>query len=527
MAFLRVLGSTIRNTFGFIFPMFGKKDGKRPVLRVVIHIVVLIAILVGLFFLNRYLELDRFVRAPYPLLRQLWLPLLFLLFYALCWMGWTLWRLLGPERDDSDFPEIDQAWKESLDALAEANIDPTEAPVFLVLGRAVGGEKSLFNAAGVKLQVKQAPRRGSSPITVSANQDGIYVTCGGASLLGKFAQLLASEEGIAIGSGPVIRRRSEPQSDAGEESARSQTTNDDGSDAESSSSEAAVMVADQEPDPLEPLSRPKSLLLKDTEECERITARLRHLCRMIARDRRPFCPVNGVLVLIPFQATSSDADAREAAALCQRDLDSVRETLQVYCPVFVMVCDLERAPGFPEFLSFYPEGQRRRFLGQQFPLAPDLDASARLRMAEKGAHWIGNVLFPSLVYKNWGVDSPDGFETNEATARNIRLYAFLTQLRERQRRLARLLTRGVILQAQGPAMLGGCCFSATGRDLVREQGFANGMFRLLQENQNHVAWTDEALAIEADYGRWERLGYAGLIAFLIGVIVIGFLFWPR
>ena len=62
---------------------------------------------------------------------------------------------------------------------------------------------------------------------------------------------------------------------------------------------------------------------------------------------------------------------------------------------------------------------------------------------------------------------------------------------------------------------------------MREQGFANGIFRLLLENQNHVTWTPEALHVETSYKRWTYLGYVGLICVTILCAVLVYLLWAR
>src|SRR3954454_9808741 len=60
-----------------------------------VHVAAVAAVLAGLGFLNYYFDLEKVLQAPWPLLRLVWLPLLFLLLYALVWLGWWLWRLLG------------------------------------------------------------------------------------------------------------------------------------------------------------------------------------------------------------------------------------------------------------------------------------------------------------------------------------------------------------------------------------------------------------------------------------------------
>ncbi len=275
------------------------------------------------------------------------------------------------------------------------------------------------------------------------------------------------------------------------------------------------------------VERSRTLLMRDTEEVERLSSRLRHLCTLIGRDRRPFTPINGILLLIPAAAGASDAASRELASLCQRDLEAIRETLLVECPIAALVCDLEQVPGFTDFLSFYPEGQRKRFLGQQFPLVPDLDAAGKVRLVERGVQWVADIQFASLVYKNWVPEAAGPGDIPPSASANARLYRFLAELRERQKRIGRVLTRGVVMPTGGRAMLGTCGFAATGRDLGREQGFASSTFRWLVENQNHVAWTPEALAADSQFRRGARLGYLGLGLLVLALLVLGYFLAPR
>ena len=118
-------------------------------------------------------------------------------------------------------------------------------------------------------------------------------------------------------------------------------------------------------------------------------------------------------------------------------------------------------------------------------------------MVERGVQWVADVQFPSLIYKHWTPETAGPADVPPAASANARLYRFLGELRERQRRIARVLTRGVVMPTGGRAMLGACGFAATGRDLTREQGFASGAFRWLVENQNNVAWTPEAVTVDA------------------------------
>src|SRR5208283_2057877 len=94
--------------------------------------------------------------------------------------------------------------------------------------------------------------------------------------------------------------------------------------------------------------RPRPSLLKDALRANELTARLAHLCRLIVRDRRPYCPINGLLLLIPFAAAENDNYATQTGDICHRDLATVRDIFRINCPILCLVCDLETAEGFHE-----------------------------------------------------------------------------------------------------------------------------------------------------------------------------------
>ena len=242
-------------------------------------------------------------------------------------------------------------------------------------------------------------------------------------------------------------------------------------------------------------------ILKDAAEVERSLARLQHLCKRIARSRRPYCPINGMLVLIPLSATSNNVDAKDTATLIRRDLDKVKESLQVECPVFAMVCDFERADGFEDLVSFFPEGQRRRFLGPEVSrwcrtLTNRLGEDGRERRAVGGEQPV-----PIAGLRNWAPEDTKITASRDATSANVRLYRFLWQMRERQRRLARILTRGILIQESGGADVRRVLFRIHRPRPDARSGLRQRIFRLLHENQNHVIWTREALAVESAYRR--------------------------
>jgi hypothetical protein len=537
---------TIRRIVGLFVPWVARArdfPGLSTGVRRALGVVLLVGILVALWWVNVHFDLSPLVLAPRPWLRRFWLPLLALLLYAIIWLGWWLWQLLAPEEEAADFPDIDAAWEEARKALNRSGLDVREAPLFLVLGRPRAAEKTLFDAAQLNLQVAYAPDRGDAPLHVYASREAVFVTCAGASLLGRQAAILAgeglpSEDGAADGAvggaaGADLFRTLEPKGrlrDVQAVLARARTQGrspDQLTDAEQL--EVKQLIAQDEAEHArQQVSRPRPLLLKHAAEVAELTARLRHLCRLIVRDRQPYCPANGVLVLVPWAAGDSKEDADQTGAVLQQELAAVRGALEVHCPLFTLVCDLETAPGFAEFLHRFPTEQRQRRVGQRFPLAPDLGAGESLGDAiDRSVQWIWGTLVPTWVYRLFRVEEDNaGYE--RIVQGNARLYRLLAQARERQPRFAGLLVRGLAAEQEQPWLFGGCYLGATGA-APAEQAFTPGVFRRLIENQNYVSWTEAAQRGEADYRRWTRTGYTGiaLAAVVLILLIAGSYFLPR
>jgi hypothetical protein len=539
----------IKSLGGLIMPVFAKAGELRGLtkkLRWVIHFALVAIILVLLTFLNYAFDLEKLLTPPLPYLRKVWLPLLFLQIYLLMWLGWWLWTLLVAEEASSDYPDIDEAWDQAVAQMKQAGIDVSEAPVFLLLGKPDGGERALFEGAELEFLVANAPERPDAPMQIFANKDAIFITCAGASLLGKQAMNYASAAAAAQGPVSMQREGGVSASDsaalpipAAARSGARESVSLSGADVGASvnlpsaaedKTDSTIGSVSTAPPRTSPMPRPlaKTPLLKDTAELERLTNRLRHLCWLMVKERRPFCPVNGILLMVPYAATATDSEANQTGIICQRDLDTVRDVLQINCPVLALVTDMEKALGFKEFIERFPKGHRQRRLGQQFPYVNQASAADRNRLVEEGVEWICSELFPSLIYRLMRQDRTKSDRAGSSPFKgNVRLFNLLTQMRDRRRRLMRVLALGLEMPETDAVYFGGCYFAGTGRNAPREQAFIAAVFHRLLEGQNYVAWTKGGMAEENDYRRWSRLGYTALAAFLSTMVVFGYFFGFR
>ena len=528
-------------------PMFFRTRGPLgPTSRWILHSLFLILVALGLGFIQYQFDLDRHVERPREAFRNLWLPLLFLLAYALCWLGRGLWGLIGLEGEATvAFPDIDRAWSEAVRALDASGIDLTSTPLFLVLGRTRATEDALFRGIQPRLVMSGLPAGADAPLRVYANRDGIYVTLPGASLLGLQSGLLADEsfeapppeardekiydsmlsfstinpaEHDSAAAIQQIMARAREQGRGGGQLLEEERRAIGLMVAAGGTDEHHASVASNEGQARAPRSA-----VADRADSEIQISRLRAACRIIARDRSPFCPINGVLVLLPIASSQSDEAATRIGQVARVDLEAVRDAMEVRCPVFALVCDLETLPGFRELTARLPQDQRDRRMGQRYPLIPDAEPSALPGMIGAGIQQIGNVIIPNLVSTLWRVESTGSDSAEDAIRGNTELYRLLGGIRDRQARLIRVLTRAMLPVDSTPMMFGGCYLAATGSDSSGEQAFIPGVFRRLVESQDYVSWSPEAVAHDQSYARWTRVGYVGAVLVAIaGLLVIGF-----
>lgn len=516
----------LRSLVGLILPLFAQAADFRQwgrTVRIVVHIILVIAVLVGLYFLNRYLEVRNAIRADIRLFRQqeLFLPAVFLLVYALAWVLRWIWTLLGPEHEDDEFPDITAAWEEGVGKLEAEGIRLTDAPLYLVIGRPAAGDEFLFQAAAANVAI-MAPARGDPPIRLWAGRDAIFVTAPDASLLSKLSTLLA--HGPDTGDDPIAA--------PGAVDLNKTLQFDEADDTQREIKQLLAIQKDRELTPeeqhrLRELARPggstriaSSRFVVTSETAARQTARLRYLCRLIARGRQPFCPANGLLVLIPWASLETDDSAKEAGAVLHRDLATARAAMKLRCPAVAAVGDLETARGFREFCGGFPGDQRQRRLGQRLPLIPDVPAAELPALFELGANWIGQKQFPTWIYKGLKLDGV----TRPGGAANRNLYWLLREAHARFPRLGRLFRHGLPVPAEdfnGPSLFGGCYLAGTGSH-AEAQAFVAGLFQRLADGQSYVSWTDEALAEDNRYRRRATAGYALIIA---AAVALGAFVW--
>jgi hypothetical protein len=120
----------------------------------------------------------------------------------------------------------------------------------------------------------------------------------------------------------------------------------------------------------------KSLEL-NREQVELERRRLAYLCRLLERNRRPLCPVNGVMTLVPVRLVTIDSSegawTKEAV---RNDLDGLIQGLKLRFPVVTLVTGLEEEKGFDELIRRVG-ATARPSRGKVWGVDPPIDAEIR------------------------------------------------------------------------------------------------------------------------------------------------------
>jgi hypothetical protein len=480
-----------------------------------LHVLLVIALLIGLYAVNTHYHLETDLLSPFPRLHPYWLPLLFILIYAGGWLGWWFFRLLTDPRDGR-YPDLDKAWSAGLKALNAAGIEPSELPLFLVVGKPKSGAADFFAATKLPFAVRAEPRTPGAPVQIYATREAVFVACEGASVLARLADGFAAR-----------MRMSTPSAGAGAVDLLD-------------SPERPLDVLSGEPGPPpvttdtpnvgqpgveEWLPKPGAGELPSVpkDELTRLAARLKYLCRLIADRRRPYCPANGIVWLLPIAATEADAAADETALAVRADHQATESGLQVYCPAVAVLCDAQDLTGFRDLLRGLSEpAARERLFGRSFPLVPGVSATERPAVLFAGIDWVARMLVPGVVYQRFGTEAEGNGD--RWSAANARLWHLLDELYSRRGAITRLVGQGLADRADRPPMLSGTYLAGTGPD-ERDHAFAAGVVQQLLTLQNNVSWTDAATAEETDFMRMAVVGYGAVLALAIAVITFGYTTW--
>ncbi|HEY3788723.1 MAG TPA: type VI secretion protein IcmF/TssM N-terminal domain-containing protein [Urbifossiella sp.] len=553
--FITFVFERIRMAFGMLLPIFSDaadlKNWPRW-MRWGIHLLLLGLVLWGLWLvqnvsgwslaisLNSYLD----KKAGDLWIKKFWLDLVFLVLYALCWVGYGLFKLFAADDESSEFPDLDRAWKTAVSELDGVGIrinDPNAAPpMFLVLGKPVGGMDSLFRASGWNFQYR-FPSTPGSRLLVYACFDPycVFVTLPDASGWTYLCNAVNGDTkfspaaGSAEAGDPTKTLSFNDSSDSGGQFGLNASEHHEFSRLQRLLTKQVLSDVDQ--DRLELLGAKIDRVAKSgrsstaagqafairTEVLRTGERELKFICSLMRRDRWPLCPINGTLVLLPWATGETENIAQVAARELASNLTVARNALQLHYPTIAAVCDMEVARGFGQFRGAFSPEQLKQRIGQRIPLVPVRSEAVRdtAMLIHTGIRWIAHAIVPVWVLGALRFDAQANREHGSHPNRD--LYLMLREVQRRVPRFAAVLERtpagkGEAVDSEDLESLplfGGCYLTGTG-DKQNRQAFVTGVFQRLVDDQASVAWTHRAYADDRRAWRITQVGYG-----IMGVIV--------
>ncbi len=522
---------------GLLLPIFTRPKIP-PAVFWVLHILVIAAIFAGLYYLHHHSPWRETINRQMPRqaawLNEYYLLIFAGLIYVFAWVVHLMWKIwLEDDLGGGEFPDLDEAWSEIQSALHQNGIRIDDAPLFLVLGNAELPLDRLFKGLP-RESTLTGVTSGNAPLRVFGGRDGLYLACPGVSLLSKALGFGPPDAGSAgEGAGPAL----DPTKTIG---AEYDLTKSVGAGAEEV---ARIMravqregrgVSDEERHQIRNLSmgdadtggsrtlRPN--VVQSPEVVSMQEARLAYFCRLLAKARTPYCPVNGAILLFSLSASHNEGDSQKLALASQKDLKVVHDVLRLQFPIFVMLADLEKWSGAGAFLARFPEDRRKNRLGRGFPLVPDLSAEQVGLSIQTEVQWVFEKLVPFWCMRFFRLETPNIESPEEAVQINAELFRFLSESQQRAGCIARMVAKAVQPDDETLPSLGGCY-------VVAQSGgapwFTNDLFSKVEGSQSYVSWTQQAFDEDADYKAWTWYGYVALLVVWLAVGALGYLWYTR
>ncbi|QDV25563.1 hypothetical protein [Aureliella helgolandensis] len=437
------------------------------------------------------------------------------------------------ESEPTQFPDIDEAWRQGLAAVGRAGIELDQCPLFLATGVSSPlAADNLMQATDWDLLVDGKPD-GKSPLRWYASRDNIIVFLLDASatsmLQGQVEQ--ASESAPVAspgwargtlmgpggsGAGPAaapatgIRGTIIAGAPTGTPASRPPTAPATGI--------RGTMLAGQGAHEVGTTTAPAMVNL-DRKMVAEQADRLARVCRLAAESRQPLCPINGSIAIIDWKTLLS-APAGQLPTVIREDSTRMIEASQMHAPMAIFIKGMDDETGFVELTRRVGENRARenRF-GHGFNHQAPLDASQLEALARNSCG----------AFEDWIYDL---FRHPDALGRtnNDKLYALLCKMRnEVQPKVVELVSSlsGACVPSGGRGpLLCGCYFGAAGGSRMR-QAFVRSVFDKLGELDEDLEWSEDAWKKEFNFQSMVRsmlVINAFLLLAIVGLLVYYFFF---
>ena len=507
-----------------------KTSGLPPVVYQIVHLL-LVAIIIGLLaFFSRDLPGGENVDSESPFVRDYYYGIVGFLVYVFVRLLLYVIRLFRIQ-EEAEFPDIDEAWQAGLKGMSQERFDLQSLPIILVLGLSEQEETSFF--AGARLNptlIAPGVDRKGSPLRFFASEDALFITCPGVFTVNRQLSYRPSAPaaqsrpfGGGDSDGTQAPMMSAPQSAeatlqpgaympgaaaAGQTLQPGQVpgmggmggamgTLQPGQVAAASGSGAAPVTS--------------TLSNYDLDLCQR---RLHYVCRLIARERVPYCPINGGLLIVPLAVADAAPDA--VATALREDLRALHDFLEMLFPLAVVFSGLDQNAGVQDFVQraskVDPRFTDRLRAGSHYSAGHPITFEAADWVIARGVEW----------FRRWIYSS---FAQDPSASSNTKLYRLLCNLDARRERLAHFLTSALGDAVRGDTVrLVGCYFSGSDPATRRHIFVKDVLFKLLDE-QDDVAWSWSRVRRDQTCRTWTYAVVGLIVALVAADLWLAWSYW--
>lgn len=508
MAFFQTIINAICSGAAWVFGAAKKTTALSPRTYQIVHLIVLlvIAVIAGFFTeeICRFFGVNR-GGSGFDVVDEYLCGWLVIVLYAFVRLMIYVARLFGIE-DTSEFPDIDRAWSEAKAQLARQGLSLQSFPLFLVIGLPEDQERGFLMGAKFPATVTGPSPDTTQPLRIFANAKAAFLFVPGASAI---VRQLTEGPRAALGGGSSIATISSPGEIGSAGSVMTLSPGQMSAAIGGGGSGPSILgamstMAPGQGTPAASHAGPGASVAPLSSEALYETARrLRYVCRLVNSERKPFCGINGMVTVVPSQwAAEGCPDFSHVVA---QDVQVLHDGLEMLFPVACLFSGIESLGGLPELLTRAAEVNRAFSAevkaGSRFAIGRPIDPEAASWVTKHCVGW-----FRDWIYS--------AFKKDPSSTGNAKLYRLLSEISDRRRSFARLLSNGFGQLIGGqPVRLLGVYFN--GRDPQgRSQVFVKQLLDNILAEQDNVVWSPHRIARDNSMRNWAYAVY-GLIALLV------------
>ncbi|WP_197528589.1 type VI secretion protein IcmF/TssM N-terminal domain-containing protein [Aeoliella mucimassa] len=478
------------------------------------------------------------VQAPSLVLRQMWLPLMFVVAYAIAWFSWWTWLAWRQPSPLSPYPEIQQAWQAGLTGLESAGIKLSDRQVVFMVGSTPSTDNDILASLEVDAVYGPRPLAATAPVRILADEKAVYISAPGVSALSaqaerwcelRHAKLHAvakptntnsKQKQGTLEQGMPITLRAPALVTAGV--ATPAESGDVTLQSVSASEHAASLPQDET---LEDLSiRSMSKAVSDPEEensvcdsaiaaseCESMRTKFAYLVSLIGEARSGQVPFDGVAIFLPGESLDSPSRADLTLRLACGDLNTLSESSGATAPIVCAFTDVDDVEGCGELLNQLPKNRQQLLLGCD--IAMDDATSGDSKGVAEQMGQISSLLTPAICLRLFK-------SAKSQVNTNRQLFAFQHAIARKRENLSKIVA-SLASRTKQPWPVAGGYLVATGHFHPEVRGFGGCVMQRLLDLPGRAQWTSDAVSLNRSNLCWAKCLWG--VAIALGVVSISLL----